>query len=136
MTLVTSIAWMVVSVALFMYLDFGLVALYEEKLNHSWLYLSFACGTVVFCIGIFHIFWLTYFKKINPDEWEVHNPALVPIATACAIVSFIAFNVAFWPKYSFLTPLIGFIFTMGFVSLISLFPDDGSSRIPKSLHQD
>ena len=48
------------------------------------------------------ILWVKYIKKYN-GEWEDYWPQAIPIATFMAVSSLIAFVVAFWPVWGWLT---------------------------------
>ena len=49
----------------------------------------FNIGAVLIAINLgiafFLIVWLSFIKKIPTEDWEVHYPAAVPIATAAFI---------------------------------------------------
>jgi hypothetical protein len=67
------------------------------------------------------IIWVKYIKKF-PGEWEDYWPQAIPIATFCAISSLIAFVVAFWPVWGWLTIPGIFVLFLGVLNLAHFVP--------------
>ena len=67
------------------------------------------------------ILYLKYFKKIS-GEWEDYWPQAIPIATSCAVGSLLAFCVAFWPVWGWLTVPGIFVIFLGVLNLAHFVP--------------
>ena len=67
------------------------------------------------------ILWLKYIKKIEV-EWEDYWPQAIPIATVCAVVSLLAFCVAFWPVWGWLTVPGVFVLFLGALNVAHFIP--------------
>ena len=67
------------------------------------------------------ILWVKYIKKYN-GEWEDYWPQAIPIATFMAVSSLIAFVVAFWPVWGWLTIPGIFVLFLGVLNLAHFVP--------------
>ena len=67
------------------------------------------------------ILWVKYIKKFN-GEWEDYWPQAIPIATFMAVSSLIAFVVAFWPVWGWLTIPGIFVLFLGVLNLAHFVP--------------
>ena len=67
------------------------------------------------------IIWVKYIKKF-PGEWEEYWPQAIPIATVMAVSSLVAFCVAFWPVWGWLTIPGIFVLFLGVLNLAHFVP--------------
>ena len=67
------------------------------------------------------IFWVKYIKKFS-GEWEEYWPQAIPIATVLAVSSLLAFIVAAWPVWGFLTIPGIFVLFLGVLNLAHFVP--------------
>lgn len=74
-----------------------------------------------FAYGRYLLVYLKYFKNINM-EWEDYWPQAIPIATACAVSSLIAFTAAFWPVWGWLTIPSIFVLFLGALNSAHFVP--------------
>ncbi|XP_010001408.1 PREDICTED: transmembrane protein 128 [Chaetura pelagica] len=113
---VHSTFWILASIAVTYYFDF--IKTVKETADSWW----FACGcclfAVCFCVAFFCILYLEWYRGIL--DYDARYPALIPITTATFIAGAVCFNIALWPAWSFMTPLLLFIQFMGIVMLMSL----------------
>ena len=79
------------------------------------------------CMAAYLIVWVKYIKKFA-GEWEDYWPQAIPIATFMALSSLIAFVVAFWPVWGWLT--IPAIFVLFLYAPRGLNPPRGSRLAP------
>ncbi|XP_027751963.1 transmembrane protein 128 isoform X3 [Empidonax traillii] len=110
--------WILASIAVTYYFDF-LKTVKETMQADSWWLASGTCLLAV-CLSVafYCILYLEWYCGIM--DYDAQYPALIPITTATFIAAAICFNVALWPVWSFLTPLLLFIQFMGVVMLVSL----------------
>ena len=73
------------------------------------------------CMAAYLIIYIKYIKKF-PGEWEEYWPQAIPIATFCAVASLIAFCVAFWPVWGWLTLPAIFVLFLGVMNLAHFVP--------------
>ncbi|XP_009082931.1 PREDICTED: transmembrane protein 128 [Acanthisitta chloris] len=110
--------WILASIAVTYYFDFFKTVKETVQADSWWL----ACGTcllaVCLSVAFYCILYLEWYCGI--EDYDAQYPALIPITTATFIAAAICFNVALWPVWSFLTPLLLFIQFMGVVMLVSL----------------
>jgi hypothetical protein len=113
------IAWTAVAVVLFNYLE--IYSRLEVRIASKSFGLFIA--SIAGFLGVY-LYLQVYlpFKgfKVNYKKWEQEIPRSIQTATFCGVVASVCFNTLLWPVYSFLTPLIGFIFFMGFTSFLAL----------------
>ena len=67
------------------------------------------------------IFWVKYIKKFA-GEWEEYWPQAIPIATVLAVSSLLAFIVAAWPVWGFLTIPGIFVLFLGVLNTAHFVP--------------
>lgn len=72
-------------------------------------------------VAAYLILYLKYYMKI-PGEWEEYSPRAIPVATVCAVMSLIAFVVAFWPVWTWLTIPAIFCLFLGALNLAHFVP--------------
>ncbi|XP_061778495.1 transmembrane protein 128 [Nerophis ophidion] len=113
-----SVFWIVVSISVTYYVDFFGNILENDNIKSWWfnvgvLLLSICLGLAMFCIV-----YLEGFRGIR--HYDQEYPAIPPITTAAFIAASCSLNIALWPVWSFLTPLILFTQFMGVVMFISM----------------
>ncbi|XP_069488063.1 transmembrane protein 128 [Ambystoma mexicanum] len=113
-----SVFWILASVAATYYVEFFKVV--KEHLQEG--SLSLLCGGIFLIVSLsvafYCIIYLEWFCGIA--DYDSEYRALVPITISTFIVASICYNIAFWPVWSFLTPLLLFTQFMGVVMLVSL----------------
>lgn len=72
-------------------------------------------------VAIYLIVYAKYIKKM-PGDWEQIWPQGIPIATACAVASLLAFGAAFWPVWGGWTIPAIIVLFLGLLSLLSFAP--------------
>ncbi|XP_048366238.1 transmembrane protein 128 [Sphaerodactylus townsendi] len=110
--------WIVASIAVTYYIEF-FKAVKEVIETDSWWFLLgswLLLGSL--SVAFYCIIYLEWYHGI--EDYDTAYPALIPITTATFIAAAVCFNVALWPAWSFLTPLVLFTQFMGVVMLISL----------------
>ncbi|XP_072549638.1 transmembrane protein 128 isoform X2 [Salminus brasiliensis] len=113
-----SIFWILTSVGLTYYVDFFTVILENSDIKSWWFNVGLVLLGVSVSLAVFCIVYLEWFKGIK--HYDQEYPAVPPITTAAFIAASCSFNIALWPVWSFLTPVILFTQFMGVVMLISL----------------
>ncbi|XP_054059626.1 transmembrane protein 128 [Rissa tridactyla] len=110
--------WILASIAVTYYFDF-FKTVKETAQADSWWFASGSCLLAV-CLSVafYCILYLEWYCGI--EDYDAQYPALIPITTATFIAAAICFNIALWPVWSFMTPLLLFIQFMGVVMLVSL----------------
>ncbi|XP_065693414.1 transmembrane protein 128 [Patagioenas fasciata] len=110
--------WILASIAVTYYFDF-FKTIKETIQADSWWFVSGSC-LLAACLSVafYCILYLECYRGIQ--DYDAQYPALVPITTATFIAAAICFNIALWPVWSFMTPLLLFIQFMGVVMLVSL----------------
>ncbi|PKK30788.1 transmembrane protein 128 [Columba livia] len=110
--------WILASIAVTYYFDF-FKTIKETIQADSWWFLSGSC-LLAACLSVafYCILYLEWYRGIQ--DYDTQYPALIPITTATFIAAALCFNVALWPVWSFMTPLLLFIQFMGVVMLVSL----------------
>ncbi|KAM6136062.1 LOW QUALITY PROTEIN: transmembrane protein 128 [Phoenicopterus ruber ruber] len=107
--------WILASIAVTYYFDFFKTVKIIQA--DSWWFVSgsllAACLSVVYCI-----LYLEWYCGI--EDYDAQHPALIPITTATFLAAAICSNIALWPVWSFMTPVVLFIQFMGVVMLVSL----------------
>ncbi|KAM6077047.1 transmembrane protein 128 [Chlamydotis macqueenii] len=110
--------WISASIAVTYYFDF-LKTIKETIQADSWWFASGICLlTACLSVAFYCILYLEWYCGI--EDYDTRYPALIPITTATFIAAAICFNIALWPVWSFMTPLLLFIQFMGVVMLVSL----------------
>ena len=123
-----ALLWLVVASALAMYVDLlDLLVLGhpparpEAQMNRFFFYVGLAGFGGWLCMAAYLILYLKYIRKI-PGEWEEYWPQAIPIATVSAVSSLVAFCVAFWPVWSWLTIPCVFVLFLGVLNLAHFVP--------------
>lgn len=113
-----SVFWLVASVAVTIYTDFFNILLHSDIINRWWLNVGVALLALCLSLALFCILYLDWFRGISHYEQEF--PALPAVTTAAFIAASCSMNMALWPLWSILTPLVLFTQFMGVVMLVSL----------------
>lgn len=115
---VHSAFWILASIAVTYYFDF-FKSIKETIQADSWWFASGSC-LLAACLSVafYCIIYLEWYRGI--EDYDVQYPVLIPITTVTFIAAAVCFNVALWPIWSFITPVVLFIQFMGVVMLVSL----------------
>ncbi|XP_067386418.1 transmembrane protein 128 isoform X1 [Emydura macquarii macquarii] len=110
--------WILASIAVTYYVEF-FKTLKETIQADSWCFVLGSCLLVAsLAIAFYCIIYLEWYCGI--EDYDAQYPVLIPITTATFIAAAVCFNIALWPVWSFLTPLLLFTQFMGVVMLVSL----------------
>uniref|UniRef100_A0A8D0GRK0 Transmembrane protein 128 n=2 Tax=Sphenodon punctatus TaxID=8508 RepID=A0A8D0GRK0_SPHPU len=110
--------WILSSIAVTYYFEF-FKAVKETFQADSWWFVLGSCLLLAsLSVAFYCIIYLEWYCGI--EDYDAQNPALIPITTAMFIAAALCFNVALWPLWSFLTPMVLFTQFMGVVMLVSL----------------
>ncbi|XP_033102833.1 transmembrane protein 128-like [Anneissia japonica] len=115
-----NLLWLVALFCIFYYTEFVLTLQTDPRIKRGWLYTGCVLVGVNCCIGFYLIVVCTWIKKI--EDWESHFPSAIPLATASFVFGSICLNVALWPVYGILAPIILFTFLMGVIIFATLIP--------------
>ncbi|XP_041748017.1 transmembrane protein 128 isoform X1 [Coregonus clupeaformis] len=113
-----SVFWIVASVGLTYYFDCLRVITENADIKSWWFNVGVILLGICLALAMFCIVYLEWFKGIQHYDHEY--PAIAPITTAAFIAASCSFNIALWPVWSFLTPVLLFTQFMGVVMLISM----------------
>ncbi|XP_061788617.1 transmembrane protein 128 [Nerophis lumbriciformis] len=113
-----SVFWIVVSISVTYYVDFFGNIIENDNIKSWWFNVGVLLLSVCLCLAMFCIVYLEGFRGIQ--HYDQEYPAIPPITTAAFIAASCSFNIALWPVWSFLTPLILFTQFMGVVMFISM----------------
>ncbi|NP_001134319.1 transmembrane protein 128 isoform X1 [Salmo salar] len=113
-----SVFWIVASVGLTYYFDFLRVITENGDIRSWWFNVGVILLGICLALAMFCIVYLEWFKGIQHYDHEY--PAIPPITTAAFLAASCSFNIALWPVWSFLTPVLLFTQFMGVVMLISM----------------
>ncbi|CDQ88016.1 unnamed protein product [Oncorhynchus mykiss] len=113
-----SVFWIVASVGLTYYFDFLRVITENGDIKSWWFNVGVILLGICLALAMFCIVYLEWFKGIQHYDHEY--PAIPPITTAAFLAASCSFNIALWPVWSFLTPVLLFTQFMGVVMLISM----------------
>ncbi|XP_071483388.1 transmembrane protein 128-like [Diadema antillarum] len=113
--------WILGTFTIFYFTDFIPSMLYDPQVKRTWLFVGFGFLAINVSIAIYLIVFCSWMRKIN--DWERHVPTAIPIATCSFVCGSLCLNIALWPVYGFLTPLMLFTIFMGFVVVVSLLPN-------------
>uniref|UniRef100_A0A4W5NUX7 Transmembrane protein 128 n=1 Tax=Hucho hucho TaxID=62062 RepID=A0A4W5NUX7_9TELE len=113
-----SVFWIVASVGLTYYFDFLHVITENGFIRSWWFNVGVILLGICLTLAMFCIVYLEWFKGIQHYDHEY--PAIPPITTAAFLAASCSFNIALWPVWSFLTPVLLFTQFMGVVMLISM----------------
>jgi len=72
-------------------------------------------------VAAYLIFYVKYYLKWQ-GEWEDYSPRAIPVATVCAVGSLVAFTVAFWPVWTWLTIPSIFVLFLGALNIAHFVP--------------
>ncbi|XP_019381929.1 PREDICTED: transmembrane protein 128 isoform X1 [Gavialis gangeticus] len=110
--------WILASIAVTYYFEF-FKTVKETIQADSWSFVIGSCLLVAsLSLAFYCILYLEWYCGI--EDYDAKYPVLIPVTTATFIAAAICFNVALWPVWSFLTPVLLFTQFMGVVMLISL----------------
>lgn len=111
------------SIGVFYITDFALVVLYDERVDRNWLYAGVGSLGIASLCCFYCIVWLKWIKKVPSDNWETHNPFVIPIATISIIIGSAFVCKGLWAVWHVLTfPIVGTQF-MGLIVVIAMVPD-------------
>ncbi|KAL0977802.1 hypothetical protein UPYG_G00161370 [Umbra pygmaea] len=113
-----SIFWIVLSAGLTYYFDFFREIMENGDIKSWWFNIGVILLLICLSLAGFCIVYLEWFKGIQHYDQEF--PAIAPVTTAAFIAASCSFNIALWPVWSFVTPVILFTQFMGVVMLISM----------------
>ncbi|XP_054847778.1 transmembrane protein 128 [Eublepharis macularius] len=113
-----SVFWLLASIAVTYYAEFFKTVKEVIQIQSWWFILGSWLLLASLSVAFYCIIYLEWYCGI--DDYDTAYPALIPITTAAFIAAAVCFNVALWPVWSFLTPLVLFTQFMGIVMLISL----------------
>ncbi|XP_034095365.1 transmembrane protein 128 [Gymnodraco acuticeps] len=113
-----SVFWIVASVAVTYYVDFFNNIIENDDIKSWWFNAGLGLLGTCLSLAMFCIMYLECYKGIN--HYEQVYPAIPPVTTAAFIAASCSLNIALWPVWSFLTPLILFTQFMGVVMFISM----------------
>ena len=115
--------WVLLAGAVIYYVDFIEVALHDESVKRGPLNAAVVCLTVILVLLLYLCVYLPHFEKITDHKmWDVHCPNVIPTMTFLGVLCLILMNVAFWPVWGLLTPLLVFLLMMGFLLLGHFVP--------------
>lgn len=117
-----SFLWLIASCFIILRTDFCIALLYDSDVKRGWLLAGAVCIAVTFGCAFFCIVYLSWLKKVKPDDWDVLYPSVFPLATSFFLIGGFFLTVAIWPVYTFLTPAMLFTLFMGFVCAVSMWP--------------
>ncbi|XP_030419098.1 transmembrane protein 128 [Gopherus evgoodei] len=110
--------WILASIAVTYYVEF-FKTIKETIQADSWCIVLGSCLLVAsLAIAFYCIIYLEWYCGI--EDYDAQYPVLIPVTTATFIAAAVCFNIALWPVWSFLTPLLLFTQFMGVVMLVSL----------------
>ncbi|XP_061848910.1 transmembrane protein 128 isoform X2 [Colius striatus] len=110
--------WILSSIAVTYYFDFYKAVKETLQADSWWLASGSFLLAACLSLALYCILYLEWYCGIK--DYDAQYPALIPITTAAFIAAAICFNVAFWPIWSFITPVLLFVQFMGVVMLVSL----------------
>ncbi|KAJ7999671.1 hypothetical protein DPEC_G00196830 [Dallia pectoralis] len=113
-----SVFWIGVSAGLTYYFDFFRVIMENDDIKSWWFNVGVILLLICLTLAAFCIVYLEWFQGIK--HYDQEYPAIAPVTTAAFIAASFSFNIALWPVWSFLTPVILFTQFMGVVMVISL----------------
>ncbi|XP_019736597.1 transmembrane protein 128 isoform X2 [Hippocampus comes] len=113
-----SVFWVVAAISVTYYVDFFQNIIVNDNIKSWWFNVSLLLLGICLCLATFCIVYLEWFRGIV--HYDQEYPAIPPITTAAFIAASCSLNIALWPVWSFVTPLILFTQFMGVVMLISM----------------
>ncbi|XP_030841330.1 transmembrane protein 128 isoform X2 [Strongylocentrotus purpuratus] len=122
---IQTVFWILASIAIFKLTDFVPAMFYDSAVKKTWLYIGAGFIGINMAIALYLIIVCSWIRKIT--DWEKHSPSAVPIATCSFVSGTLCINIALWPVYGFLTPVLLFTLFMGFIVIVSLLPNSIAS---------
>lgn len=120
--MVESLLWFGAAFIVSTYFNFLYHVLHDERKYMSWLLVGLALSVVILGQFVYLVFYLPYWLGLRKvKDWDRYCPRVIPIMTALAVAATVCFNVALWPVWGILTPVILFVVFMGYV--IPLYVD-------------
>lgn len=113
-----SVFWILASVGMTYYMDFLRIIVESDDIKSWWFNVGLVLLGICLSLATFSIVYLEWYKGIM--HYDQVYPAIAPTTTATFIAASFSFNIALWPVWSFLTPIILFTQFMGVVMLISI----------------
>ncbi|CAL9704209.1 unnamed protein product [Knipowitschia caucasica] len=113
-----SVFWIFAAVAVTYYMDFFHQLLHSDLINRWWLNVGLLFLALCLSLALFCIVYLEWFKGIT--HYDQQYPAVPAVTTAAFIAASCSLNLALWPLWSFLAPLILFTQFMGAVMCVSV----------------
>ena len=111
-------AWILAAVGL---------AYWKQIHTQLWAHVGYSFGFFLLSLAGFagvYIYLQFYLpsKGITVDyqKWEQQVPRAIQVATAFGVLGSVSSVFVLWPLYSFLSPIVGFVFFMGGLSLVAL----------------
>ncbi|KFQ21406.1 Transmembrane protein 128, partial [Mesitornis unicolor] len=110
--------WILASIAVTYYFDFFETVKETMQARSSWFAFGTCLLTASLSVASYCILYLEWYRGI--EDYDAQYPVLIPVSTATFIAAAICFNIALWPVWRFMTPLLLFTQFMGVVMLVSL----------------
>jgi len=120
---VHAFVWVGLAVGAMYYVDFFNVAMNNDSVRRGCLNASVACLVCVLCLMSYLIIYLPLFENIRDHKmWDIHCPNVIPIICVLGLSNIVLMNLAFWPVWGLLTPVLIFFMTMGFLLVGHFIP--------------
>lgn len=119
---VTNILWLLAAAATIYYLEFVTTALSDPRVYRVWFYTGVVLIGVNLTIALFLIFYLSFIKKVDSDDWDKRYPAAIPVATGSFCLGAFCVTIGLWPVWNILTPVFLFTLFMGFIVMVTMVP--------------
>jgi len=117
------------------YFDVVNAVRFDHRIYSAALIAAVCLASVTVLIAAYFIIWCSYVKSMSSDDWEVHQPYFIPIATLSFILASIGMNCALWGVYGVKTPFLLFVLGMGTVSTIALVPSWEAAKEADAKHK-
>jgi len=119
---VHAFVWVALAIGSMYYVDFVDVAMNNDKVRRGCLNASVVCLVCNLCLLCYLIIYLPLFESIHSQMWDIHCPNVIPILTVLGLSTIVLLNIAFWPVWGLLTPVLIFFMTMGFLLVGHFIP--------------
>ena len=93
------------------------------KINHSFLYVSYALFLITTVIGIYLTYIVSGYRNIETWQTGDSHQRLIEIATLSIVVGSVCWNIALWPVFHIWTLPLGFVFMFFIISIVVLLPN-------------
>lgn len=103
------------------------------KINHTFLYVSYAFFLVTTVVGIYLTYFVSGYRSIETWQTGDSHQRLIEIATLSVVVGSICWNIALWPVFHIWTLPLGICFMFFVVSLVVLLPNAPKKKKMHSL---